>query len=103
MADIFLPFADMGLICRYALAKNELEIELYFLRKRGKAIFERLLEDRSAIEATWVENLGWKNGAKQSIVAKKRASISSSYSNSGLGFTAIPNRRMRCVTQARIY
>ena len=26
IAEIFLPFADMGLVCRYALAKNELEI-----------------------------------------------------------------------------
>ena len=72
IADIFLPFADMGLTCRYALAKNELEIELYFLRNRGKAIFDRLLEDSVAIEGTCGEKLEWNNGSKQSILSRKK-------------------------------
>ena len=71
IADIFLPFSDMGLTCRYALAKNELEIELYFLRKRGKAIFDRLLEDRVAIESHCGGKLEWNDGAKQSITTRK--------------------------------
>jgi hypothetical protein len=71
IADIFMPFSDLGLVCRYALAKNELEIELYFLRKRGKAIFDRLHEDRASIEATCGGSLEWNDGAKQSIVARK--------------------------------
>ncbi len=71
IADIFLPFSDMGLTCRYALAKNELEIELYFLRKRGKAIFDRLLEDRVAIESHCGGKLDWNDGAKQSITTRK--------------------------------
>jgi hypothetical protein len=71
IADIFLPFSDMGLTCRYALAKNELEIELYFLRKRGKAIFDRLLEDRVAIESHCGGKLEWNDGAKQSITTTK--------------------------------
>ncbi len=75
IADIFLPFSDMGMTCRYALAKNELEIELYFLRKRGKAIFDRLMEDRVAIEGTCGGNLEWNEGAKQSII-NRRANVS---------------------------
>ena len=71
IADIFVPFSDMGLTCRYALAKNELEIELYFLRKRGKAIFDRLLEDRVAIESHCGGTLEWNDGAKQSITTRK--------------------------------
>jgi hypothetical protein len=71
IADIFLPFSDMGLTCRYARTKSQLEIELYFLRKRGKAIFDRLLEERVAIENICGGKLEWNDGAKQSITTSK--------------------------------
>ncbi len=75
IADIFLPFSDMGLTCRYALAKSELEIELYFLRKRGKAIFDRLLEDRIAIETTCGGMLEWHDGKPSVMTRKSNVSI----------------------------
>ena len=71
IADIFLPFSDIGLTCRYARTKSKLEIELYFLRKRGKAIFDRLLEERVAIENICGGKLEWNDGAKQSITTSK--------------------------------